>query len=420
MYSFRYNLILIFYLGLNLTHGHAQDSATSQNIEQKSYQLYLDKKWPELIAFGRQAIKSGTEYFYLDMRIGVAYYERKNYSSAETFFKKALKFNSADNSALEYLYYCYVYTGQYEASRMLSKKFGPELAKKIGSDSFSPTELVMIEGGVKKSDSSSYYDRYRKANSLFFDPAIYFQLGVKHYVKNRISAFHSVTYFNQRTFLGSNRQIQYYLKVNVPLKNDWLISPAFDWVNRKSEVRTGPPPPPNQMGPPPRPKMITVKTNNFVGSLSIQKTIKKFNVSVGTTISNLDSDMQYIHFGNLSFKPFGNSRLIIGCTEYIHTSDNYSTVYSAVSPFLFVQPINRISVSLSYFQNKGNNIIEGNGYLVNNSADLTTSRWSGLLNVNITKHVSLYGLYQLEYKTESTHQFNYHYNVIVGGIKITP
>jgi tetratricopeptide (TPR) repeat protein len=417
----RYTLILIFMLVIRITGAFAQDTPDPASIEQKSYQLYTDKKWPELISLGKQAVRSGVDYFYLEMRIGIAYYERKNYSYAAPHFKKALSFNSTDSTALEYLYYCYVYTGRFEESRMLSKKFSPELAKKTGADRFSPIDLVMLEGGTKKTDSSSYYDVHRKTNANYFNPAVYLQLGLDHYIKKKISVYHAFTYFDQQTFLGRNRQIQYYLKAAIPIKNNWLISPAFQVVSRKSIIKINPQLPlGNLPGPPPRPRTITSKSTDFIGSLAVQKTIKKVTASLGTTVSSLDSSLQYIHFGSLSLAPFGNNRLMIGCTGYVHTADTYSTLNTAISPYLYVQPLKRVSITASYFMNEGNNIIEGNGYLVNNSVDLTTSRWSVLADVKLSRHISLYGLYQLEYKQEAVQLFGYRYNVIVGGIRITP
>ena len=85
-----------------------------------------------------------------------------------------------------------------------------------------------------------------------------------------------------------------------------------------------------------------------------------------------------------------------------------------------MQPINQFSLKLSYLNNTKSNVIEENGYLVNNSADLTKSRYSILANFNISKKVALYGLYQLEYKQERVQLFNYQYNVFIVGLKITP
>src|ERR1035437_5516380 len=122
-------LISIFFL-FHITKGIAQDTLNSATVEQKSYQLYLDKNWDELIKFGNNAVDKGYDYFYLQMRIGIARFEKKNYRVAENHFKSALKFNSSDELAQEYLYYCYLYAGHYFKARLLSKTFSLTLAKK--------------------------------------------------------------------------------------------------------------------------------------------------------------------------------------------------------------------------------------------------------------------------------------------------
>ena len=127
-----------------------------------------------------------------------------------------------------------------------------------------------------------------------------------------------------------------------------------------------------------------------------------------------------LHNGLISYSVLGNSRIVLGCTGYIHTVNSYSTINNSVSPFVYVRPFKKMSVKVSYLENKGSNIIEDNGYLVNNSGDLTTSRWSCLVNFNISNHFDLYGLYQFENKEAAVQNFTYHYNVIVAGIKIIP
>jgi hypothetical protein len=96
-----------------------------------------------------------------------------------------------------------------------------------------------------------------------------------------------------------------------------------------------------------------------------------------------------------------------------------SLIISA-APFIYLQPAKSISVKLGYLTNAGNNIIEDNGYFINNSPDLTKSRFGTLANFQLINSVSLYGLYQLEFKEESYRQFNYRYHVIVADIKIVP
>jgi tetratricopeptide (TPR) repeat protein len=418
--------ILIVVFALNVFKLLAQDVINSSEVEQKSYQLYLDKNWQGLIKYGNLVLKSGYDYFYLQMRIGIAYYENKNYCLAENHFKRALQFSSNDQLAKEYLYYCYVFTGRTEEARKLSKQFNKQLAKKTGTDKLSPVDFVIMEGGTKIAYSAGYYDKNTKTNSNYFNPALYIHAGIGSSIKNRVSLFNAVTYFNQTTFTGTVSQFQYYLKSVIPIKNNWLISPAFHWINIDhtaiipvSVVTTT-----QRPGRPPNPNMptqtIQTNSNYFVGAFYIQKNINKFVLILGSTVSNMNGQTLLLHNGIISYSVPGNSRIVLGCTGYIHTINSYSTINNSVSPFVYVQPFKKMSVKISYLQNKGSNIIEDDGYLVNNSGDLTTSRWSYLMNVNVSQHVTLYGLYQLENKQESMQLYNYRYNVIVAGIKIIP
>ncbi len=404
--------------------GKAQDTLNSATVEQKSYQLYLDKQWPELISYGKKAVNKGFDYFYMRMRIGIAYFERKNYSLAEVQFKKALQFNSGDELALEYLYYCYLYTERYDGARLLSRQFNAALAEKTGTDKQSSVGFIMLEGGTKKTDSPSYKSADPNGKPNYFDPPTYVQLGLQHYIKNRVSLFYAATYFSQQTFLSKVVQTQYFVKAAVPFKNGWMVSPSVHYVhiNNSSERMTAPATPTPGLPPPPRPQLIKTVTNAdyFVGSLGVQKTLKKFTFGIGTTVSNMNNVTQYIHDGSVSYSVLGNSKLLIGCTGYLHTVDGYKSSNVSVAPFIYTRPISRLSLKLSYLYNTKNNIIEDNGYLVNNSPDLTNSRYSALANVTINKHVVAYGLYQMEFKHEAVQNFNYRYNVFVVGLKFIP
>jgi tetratricopeptide (TPR) repeat protein len=411
----------------------AQETLNSASIEEKSYQLYLNKNWKELIKYGETAEKNKFSYFYLQMRIGIAYYELKNYCEAEGHFKKALTFNNGDELAQEYLYYCYIYVGRYDDARKLSNQFNGGLTEKIGIENQSKIGMVLLEGGTKKTAEKTYYDEHLKTNSNFFNPAVYFQFGINHYIKNKFSLFHAATFFNQTTFVGKTTQLQYYLKGAVPLKNNWQISPAIHLLNTNTSTQTHtlilvpnrsfPPPPP---GSPPQmiPTETTVTTNsqlsNYIASISLQKIIKKYTFSVGTTLSSSANNQQYINTASFAYSLFGNSKLIIGLNGYIHSNDSYKTTYGAANMFLYMQPTSKSFIKTNYLQNTGKNIIEENGYLVNNSVDFTSSRWSIMAGYNLTKHLSVYGLYQYENKKEVVQLFKYNYHVIVGGIKITP
>ena len=397
---------------------HAQqDTLDPALVEANSYQLYTEGKWTELINLGKSAVKQGMDYFYLRMRIGIAYYEKKNYNLAEEHFARALKFNTGDELALEYLYYCYVFNGRFDEARALSKKFGKDLAEKTKTADKAPISFAMLEGGTKISDSATYYDKNKKTASNFFNPAVYFQAGLNHYIRNRISFFHAFTYFNQVSFTGDVRQIQYYLKSSIPLKRNWIVYPSLHWVNLSFTTEI-PAPPPTRGQPPPQSQISTTVSNYYVASFNIQKTFKKFTFIQGNTFSSIYDKTQLLHSGTVAYSVFGNTKLIPGITAFLHTSDSYSSINTSFIPFIYVQPISKFSFKLSYLLNKGNNIIEDNGYIINNSTDLTKSRASMIANLYVHKNVSFYALYQLEFKEEAVQLFNYRYNVILAGVKI--
>jgi hypothetical protein len=81
-------------------------------LDQKSYQLYLEGNHKELNKLGKQMIESGTDYYYLRMRLGISAFNRQRYATAIEHFKKALAFNSSDTLAHEYIFFGYIYSGR--------------------------------------------------------------------------------------------------------------------------------------------------------------------------------------------------------------------------------------------------------------------------------------------------------------------
>ena len=104
MMKFKNHVVILAFILISIK-VNGQDTLTSATVEQKSYQLYIDKNWNELIKFGTNAINKGYNYYYLQLRVGIAYYEKKNYALAEGYFFNALKFNTDDELLLEYIYY---------------------------------------------------------------------------------------------------------------------------------------------------------------------------------------------------------------------------------------------------------------------------------------------------------------------------
>ena len=168
----------------------------SKTIDKKTYRLYLQKNWDSLIITGKQALKENIDYFYLRMRIGIAYYEIENYRKAAYHFEKAIKFNTNDQAALEYLYYCYLNTNRDLEANELSEKFPESLQQKIKPGTNRIINNIYFETGPTFSNNISKNQRSNLMgkDSIYGeqdlnDNKYYLQLGLKQYLGKRFSLY---------------------------------------------------------------------------------------------------------------------------------------------------------------------------------------------------------------------------------------
>lgn len=399
MYS-RYSHSIIFSLLLLFAvSGYSQQSINTQVVAKRSYGMYLKQQWPELIAYGDSVLKLGFDYYYIRMRMGIAYYELKKYRLAEIHFKKAIEFNASEDLAFEYLYYIYIYTDRFEEARKLSGKFSATLKQKLKIDSLPTIDCAYLEAGKKISNNSSIPN------------ALYLQLGLGHYIKNKFSLYHSYSYYGQQNEYWKVNQHQYYIGANFPLKNNWMLSGAFHIIGRNTETYSGTSPVGQGTA------LTSVNAYNYVESFLLKKTFQRFDVSVGSTAIWMDSVNQFQHNAVLTYYPLGNNKLGIGTNVYLHTIDGYSKVNVAYVPFVSYKPMNRLSFFGSYLYNSGSNIAEWNGFMVNNSPDLTTGRLNLNANWIINKKMDVNLTYQYENKESSYLNSNYQYNSFFIGLK---
>ncbi len=103
-----FTLILSIVVSLN---SWAQDTLNFKTVDATTYQAYLEKDWKTVIKIGNEALKQDIDYYFLRMRLGIAYYERENYRKSIVHFQKAVDMNREEVIATEYLYYAYKFMG---------------------------------------------------------------------------------------------------------------------------------------------------------------------------------------------------------------------------------------------------------------------------------------------------------------------
>ena len=408
--------------------GQQGDTLTSAGVESYSYQLYLNKDWKQLGGFCDRAIRADYDYYYLRMRAGIACYETGNYRKAIRHFIKALGFNEGDEAALYYLYESYQYAGQYDEARNTSRYLDTASLRVSGADRLKALAFVSLEGAVKFSDSAAK-----------FNPAMYVQLAGQHYIKNRFSLFHAFTYYGQDEYRQSIRQYQYYLSSNIPLKHGLLLSPALHVLYNDLSVRefkttttvTMPPPPPQppQPGQPPPQPTVTVNTHTtyvpkqesaIIGALMLTQKRTYYDVSLGLTASRFDTASQYQLQAGIMVYPFGNRKLALGGWLCHHTETDYRESNLAFAPVISSLIHPRLQLSAYWLGNRGGNIVESNAYLINNSIDVSLSRFNGMAEYSVSRHLHVYAVYSYDTRQEKFTRFYYHYQLALLGIKFIP
>jgi tetratricopeptide (TPR) repeat protein len=113
----------------------AQQQKSLSQVETETYALYQQKDWQGLLKAGKEVLQDGIDYYYLRVRMGIAYYETGNYHQASTHFEKAIQMNSSEEYLQEYLYYAYLFAGRSAEAKVIAAGFSPNLKEKTKAGS---------------------------------------------------------------------------------------------------------------------------------------------------------------------------------------------------------------------------------------------------------------------------------------------
>ena len=90
----RFLLLLPMVIALAPFQGRSQGNYAQ--TDQSTYRLYMGKEWDSLITLGHRAIRNHIDYYYLRVRMGVAYDARNQFIRSSWQYDRALQFNSRD------------------------------------------------------------------------------------------------------------------------------------------------------------------------------------------------------------------------------------------------------------------------------------------------------------------------------------
>lgn len=385
----------------------AQTELSFRTVEDSSYALYLKQDWKSLQQFGRQAEKQKYNYFYLQERLGIAYYNLQKYQVALTHFNKADALNSADEFLQEHLFYTYAFDGRYDEALRFSKKFSRDLQIKTRSKKPAFINLVTADFTVKLPQ-----------NSAVAFPFYFVSVGFNHRITKGYSAFHAYSYSWQKYTGGLYSQHRYYLSLNIPLKKGFSLNPAFslladqyaDSVFRYPQY----PQPPG----PPRLQIQKKTYLSFIGSLNISKVMPYVRIDLTNSFSNLDTSYQIQHGLAVSVFPLANQKLALMAGAILHTNNYYKNLQPMLQAGLRFNAPQFFSLSIVYTYANVYNFHLYNGYLVQNGYDLLRGNLTAMPEFIIKRRYSVFAAYQFETKTTRETGINYFAHGVTIGTKL--
>jgi tetratricopeptide (TPR) repeat protein len=214
---------------------------TYYNVQ--SLALYETGQWEQLIPLVKESFEQGYDFYYLRMRIGIAYYNLEKHKLAINHFVKALDFNKADPVALEYLFYCYLFSGQESDALVLYKKNREQL-EKIALRVTKIIKGIYTEGGYKFSDN-----QIDEIGDMGF-----FHVGLSHQLSAGLNVYQGYTRLAQKFITVSGMgggtgpgpgpggfsrienkttvsQDEYYLRGRLRVARGWVMIPAYHYQN---------------------------------------------------------------------------------------------------------------------------------------------------------------------------------------------
>lgn len=237
---------------------YAQSPKSLPEVDRLTYALYQQKNWDGLIAEGNKALDQGMDYYYLRVRLGIAYYEKQNYHLAARHFDKALQMNDAEDYVKEYLYFAYLFSGRQADAKVLASRFPPSLQRKTATDQWRFIEGIDLAYNYTGIADPSILDNFTSDVPLDRDGAQfiprqhhYFFLGLQHHLSPRLSFYHGYSNLqvsHLRYSQASNETVtendfpstlhQYYAAANLLVAKGLTLSGGIHFINSSFETIT--------------------------------------------------------------------------------------------------------------------------------------------------------------------------------------
>ena len=394
----------------------------TNTIHEKTLQLYQNKQWKKLIEIGEKAQSQGMESYFLNYRMGVAYYEIKNYRKSAPYLEKALKRTPDDEVLLEYQYYAYLLGSQFENLQIFLNELNPNIVKnKLKTNNTDIKKIFINYANLKFND----YQIERPTNANSFNQRIRqdlytASLGFSHRLGKSLILTHAFSILkgkhkllnNNNQFFRDLQQNEYYLSANIFVEKNTFLKLAFHYINSDlSSENTA----------------LESTSDSYVAFVGFKKNLSLVDLMISVSYANLNDGTQVQPNLNLNFFPNGNqnfysnSQISFQFSKNDMLSKNENGYY--INQLFHFQPSPIMSIEIFGTLANIGNAITNDALVVFNDNDKINHSYGLTLGFWLFQHSGFLYFTTKQDKYETTYfvnntasNTNYKINSIIGGL----
>ncbi len=387
----------------------AQNTINTLTVDKITYEQYLAGNWKGLIQTGKVALKHDIDFYYLQIRMGIAYYNLKKYRLAVKYLAKARKADRKNDLLNEYLYYAYLNSGRVMDAEKLKEDFYLPLKRKLHIDHDPTFDALTFD--VRFENNEDYHAKVDSTD--FLTQSVrkgysYFSLGAEHLsgankiyynygrIKKEVDLYYTDSlesgFFEQKYDAAQTIQNQFYFSYSNQIKYGLNFTSAFNWIYVTTRYDS-----------------LFYKTNaHYVAAFfSLYKDFTHFKGGTYVSIANLEKYLQIQPGIDLTWYPLANTNLYF----MLNTGYQYENIDTLHQNRFILKSgigfrVKNVYLEPSYTYGDIKNYIEGSGFIINNDNDVIKDRFELLTYGFFLKgKLNLFFKYQ-HYNKKNTYWIN--------------
>jgi hypothetical protein len=207
----------------------AQKETKEQKADVTSLQLYNEKKWKELLEFGKATLAEGTDFPLLRMRTGYAAFVLGNYSESLKQYEKVYGDDNNNKVALYYAYLDNLYLNNITAARYYAGKLPEE---KKGEEKLMKNKIssLNLEYSFKAPDITD------RGSAGYGKLGLNIQLGYRLELQQAVGFYNQIISEPRLIAVANNRNIdiaqkEYYAKLIFAANGKLAVIGGFHYLN---------------------------------------------------------------------------------------------------------------------------------------------------------------------------------------------